>query len=190
MRKSSLVPTYNILKTEIDISGPSGATMLDSNSLFPGSIVPFLLPLRCSCFRKWKDGALTKMNILQVPTVFRIAHHVRADICNRPCLCLVQALLKTPRPSVDLPLAKLDRRSFLIRHFRRFRPLKNDDGLVQEALETPRPRSDATKKVADVTGFRTGYRARTYRRRTRIQQDGGHCTTLGGRGRGLDTSIF
>jgi hypothetical protein len=28
--------------------------------------------------------------------------------------------------------------------------LKNDDGPVQEAFKTPRPQSDATKKVADV----------------------------------------
>src|SRR5271154_686784 len=51
--------------------------------------------------------------------VFRIA-----DICNGPCLCLVQALLKTPRPSADQLLAKLQRRPFLIRQFRRSRPLK------------------------------------------------------------------
>jgi hypothetical protein len=47
--------------------------------------------------------------------VFRIADHVRADICNGPCLCLVQALLKTPRPSADRPLAKSERGPFLIR---------------------------------------------------------------------------
>src|SRR5271163_2631308 len=73
--------------------------------------------------------------------VFRIADHVLAGICNRPCLCLVQALLKTPRPSADRPLAKSQRRPFLIRQFRRSRPLKNDDGPLQEAFQTPRPRS-------------------------------------------------
>jgi hypothetical protein len=57
--------------------------------------------------------------ICAVCAVFRIADHVRPDICNGPCLCLVQALLKTPRPS-----AKSERRPFLIRQFRRSRPLK------------------------------------------------------------------
>jgi len=47
-------------------------------------------------------------------SVFRIADHVRADICNGLYLCLVQAILKTLRPSADRPLAKSQRRPFLI----------------------------------------------------------------------------
>src|SRR5271154_544421 len=41
-----------------------------------------------------------------------------------PLICLVQALLKTPRPSADRPFAKSQRRPFLIRQFRWSRPLK------------------------------------------------------------------
>ena len=68
--------------------------------------------------------------------MFRIADHVRDDFCNGPCLCLVQALLKTPRPSADRPLAKSERRPFLIGNFVGPDRLKNDDGPAQ-AFKTP-----------------------------------------------------
>src|SRR5271155_249856 len=90
-------------------------------SLFPYCLIEYSVLIWYSV---WVKGLLYKVTLdLEVKkflngnvryqlaySVFRIADHVRADICNRPCLCLVQALLKTPPPSVDRPLATSERR--------------------------------------------------------------------------------
>ena len=52
--------------------------------------------------------------LMDIKPVFRIADHVRTDIGDGPCLCLVQAFFKTPCPCSDGPLAKSERRPFLI----------------------------------------------------------------------------
>jgi hypothetical protein len=68
----------------------------------------------------------------------------RAFVCSKP------SSKRQNASSADRPLAKLERSSFLVRQFCRSRPLKNDDGPVQEAFKTSRPQSDATEKVVDV----------------------------------------
>jgi len=76
--------------------------------------------------------------------VFRIADHVRGHLQRT-------VPLSGPSPPQNAtsvcPLTKSQRRPFLISNFVGPDHLKNDDGPVQEA---PRPRSDATKKEADV----------------------------------------